>query len=821
MTDEAPVTPAGPATNGQDRAAGGPGRGGTLDSQVPAAGAAGGEPGARVLPRPPADRRRVLKKMALTASALGVVLALLSLPFVGAVGLFAKGSADHFLGLPNELITPPLPQSSTILASDGSVIATLRGAENRIVVPGSDIPKIMLEAIVSIEDARFYEHGGVDPQGVVRAALRNSEAGGVAQGGSTLTQQYVKNVLLQNARTTQEREVAAGDSLDRKIQELRYALDIEKRFSKDEILERYLNIAYFGDGAYGVGTAAEHYFGVPISRVTLEQAALLAGLVQSPSRYNPAAHPQAATVRRNTVLDKMAENEYISPTQADAAKQMPLNVVPAPPPAADSCETSTAPFFCDYVRSQLRASPALGTTVEERNRRIYEGGLVIRTTLDPLVQQAAQDAVSSTIAPDNRVSATEVVIQPGTGNILAMAVNRVYGSNTGLNQTVLPLPTNATFQPGSTFKTFVLATAIEQGYGTSTAFYSPSCYVSSKFPLDRGEGDCAKGFSNSDPAEAGIYDIPRGTWDSVNTFYVQLAEKTGIGPVLAMAKRLGVVPPKADKIGPTDGATAIGGGQYMYVSPLQMADAYATIAGGGLRCAPRFATGAMDSSKDPIDIARPPQCEQVLAKGVADTVTSVLAGVPINGTGTNAAIGRPSAGKTGTTDEYSAAWYIGFTPQMTAAVSVGDPTGAEAHPLRNVVADGRTWPRVFGGDLPAIIWGKSMRAALANQPVVALPGADPTVARGTKGGLQNTPPPRPAPTPAAGLGDTLQNLGQQLLPGVFGQPQARSAPLGGQNGTQPTTPNGQNGGGSQNSPGSQNGGGQPNGGQNGQNQGGR
>ncbi|WP_131769647.1 transglycosylase domain-containing protein, partial [Candidatus Protofrankia californiensis] len=330
------------------------------------------------------DRRDLLTRLGVIACAAGVGLALLLLPVIGAIGLFAKSSADHYLSLPAELITPPLPESSRILAADGSLIATLRGEENRTVVDGKAIPAVMRQAIVSIEDARFYSHGGVDVKGVVRAALRNSEAGDVQQGASTLTQQYVKNVLLQNARTRQQREEAAGTSLERKIQEARYAVALENKITKDEILERYLNIAYFGNGNYGVGTAAQNYFHVGVADLTLPQAALLAGLVQSPSLYDPVNHPDAARARRDVVLDRTAALGHITLAAADAAKTTPVTVVRAGAAAAqDSCETSSASFFCDFVRSQLLADPALGTTEAERARRLHEGGLVIRTTLQP------------------------------------------------------------------------------------------------------------------------------------------------------------------------------------------------------------------------------------------------------------------------------------------------------------------------------------------------------------------------------------------------------------------------------------------------------
>jgi len=708
--------------------------------------------------------RRTITRAVLTATAAGVVLALLMFPLVGGVGLFAKSSADHFLDLPSDLVTPPLPQSSRILAADGSQIALLKGSTNRIVVGQNDIPAVMRHAIVDIEDERFYQHGGVDLRGIARAALRNSESGDVTQGGSTLTQQYVKNVLLQSARTPEQRAQAAGSSLDRKLQEARYAVALEQRLSKDEILTRYLNIAYFGDGAYGIGTAAEHYFGVSVRDLTLPQAALLAGLVQSPSRYDPVRFPKVASDRRNTVLDHMRSVGDISATEASSAQASPLGLHVTREASTDSCETSTAQFFCDYVRTQLLADPALGATADERAQRVYEGGLVIHTTLVPTVQAAAQDAINSVVGTQSQVAAAQVILQPGTGNILAMAVNRYYGSNTALNQTKVNLITTPVFQPGSTFKAFTLAAALEQGYGLNTAFYSPSCYVSKKFPVGRaGGGDCANGYSNSDPAEGGVYDMSKATWDSVNTYFIQLEEKVGVPAVVDAAERLGVPKARLADVDPSLGTLTIGA---KIVSPLDMATAYATLAAHGVRCQPRFAASATDPSGQTVDIATPPQCEQTISPAVADTETSILQGVLTQGTGyPNAArIGRVAAGKTGTMDDFYSAWFVGYTPQMVSAVAMGNPNGPTSHPLVGIVADGRSWPKgVFGGDLPAIIWGQTMHNALAGTPVEQFRPADPKTARGTRGGLLSTPPPTTAPPLPTGL------PGVSLPPGV-GQP---------------------------------------------------
>ncbi|HMA47505.1 MAG TPA: penicillin-binding transpeptidase domain-containing protein, partial [Frankiaceae bacterium] len=412
-------------------------------------------------------------------------------------------------------------------------------------------------------------------------------------------------------------------------------------------------------------------------------------------------------------------------------------VVRTPPPSIpDACEASSAPFFCDYVRRGLRADPALGTTQEERDRRVYQGGLTISTTLDPAVQAAAQQAVDQTVPRDNRVAAVEVVVQPGTGNVLAMAVNRGYGGDPARGQTKQPLPTTAAFQPGSTFKIFTLAAALEQGYGTGTSFFAPACYVSPLYRIGGGSGrqdggGCADGFSNADPGEAGVYDMARGTWLSVNTYFIQLEERVGVRAVADMAVRLGVPAARLAGVGPNDGSLTIG---TRVVSPLDMATAYATVAAHGLRCAPRWATSATDGNRRPLKLAAPPPCQQVLPARVADTVTSVLEGVVTQGTGKNAAIGRPAAGKTGTTEGYSSAWYVGYTPDLVAAVEVGDPRGPVRYPLRDVTAAGQTYAQVYGGDLPALIWSRSIAQALADRPVTDFAAADPSVAAGTRGG---------------------------------------------------------------------------------------
>ncbi len=740
---------------------------------------------------PPTVRGSHVVRLALYSVLAGLVLAGITFPAVGALGVFSKASSDHFVALPSNLVTPPLSENSRILAADGQTIATLRGATDRVYAPLSTIPPIMQKAIVDIEDSRFYSHGGVDVKGMLRAAVHDSSSDEGQQGGSTLTQQYVKNVLLQQATTSQERENAAGDSLARKLQEARYAVALEKKLTKQQILERYLNISYFGDGAYGIGTASQHYFGRSVKLLTLPQAALLAGLVQSPSAYDPFTDPTTARTRRNIVLDRMAQLDTITTAEATAAKAAPLGVRKAAPAVqVDSCQSSAAPFFCDYVRTQLLADPKLGATLQARQHTLYEGGLTIRTTLDLSVQNAVQATVNQVIDPANRVSGSEVVIQPGTGNILAMAVNRYYGTNTAGGQTKVNLATTPSFYPGSTFKAFTLATALEQGYGESTSFYSPYCLdtqeITQAFPRGNSPVNCQDGFKNDTKGEAGVYDLSKATWDSVNTYYVQLEAKVGVPAVVDMAERVGL-PAKLMREGGIPGQPPVQSayGEFtlgaVFMDPLDMADAYATFAAHGLRCAPRYIASATDSAGQALAVATAPQCKQAVAPGIADTVTSILTGVVTQGTGNPnaAAIGRPAAGKTGTNDNYASAWFVGYTPQMAAAVAVGDPRGQSGYPLTNVVADGRTWsPGVYGGDLPAIIFGQSMKAALTNQPVEQFAPADPTVVQGTKGGLLSSPPPSTAtPTPTAGAsgapgatatpnpGITLPGIGPILPPG--------------------------------------------------------
>ncbi len=699
----------------------------------------------------------------------GLLMAVLALPLISGIGLGAKASADFFDNLPTQLVVPPLPQRSVILDADGNKIATLHGVEDRVSIPFSDIPVSMRNAIVAIEDRRFYEHHGVDYKGIIRAALTNQENGATTQGGSTLTQQYVKNVLLESATTPAERKAATDRSVQRKLREARYALSLERKLTKDQILTNYLNIANFGDGAYGVEAAAEHYFNIHAKQLNVVQAATLAGIVNSPTADDPKLHPKAAIDRRNLVLSQMVVAKYMNKATEKFAKSFPLGLSTAYKPTSDGCEAAgSAAFFCDYVRTTLLNDPKFGATSEDRERRLFDGGLTIRTSIDPKTQAQAQNAVDTIIPPGGRVATAIVVIQPGTGNVLAMAVNRVYGDTTDhlpvygtVNGKVVEskdrvhtkfnyATSHPGYQPGSTFKVFTLAAALEKGLSTSTSFFSPSCVYLTNFGPNPTGGyqQCIAdvptalggqlppfgvGYQNSDPAESRVYGMADATAGSVNTYFVQLEKKVGLAPIRDMAQRLGVKSPTldipADELG---GSLTLGSYE---VSPLDMATAYATLDAHGLRCYPKPVLSMTVGGK-PVAYTPTPKCQQVLKPAIADTVTNLLEGVITGGTGSNnGQIGRPAAGKTGTTNSNYDAWFDGYIPQLAAAVWVGDSRSPTKYPLRvtattpdGVVTNGNPpWPQyteVFGGDLPTKIWANFMIAASANLPVEQFPPAD-------------------------------------------------------------------------------------------------
>jgi membrane peptidoglycan carboxypeptidase len=667
--------------------------------------------------------------------AAGLVFAAILLPFVGGLGAFARTATDSFSDLPSVLKAPPPPQRTRVVAKDGSTIATFY-AQNRVVVPLSEISTPMQKAIVAIEDARFFEHGAIDLKGTLRAAATDVNSGGAVQGGSTLTQQYVKNVLLYSA----DDKSATSDSISRKLREARYAIGVEKRLTKDEILSRYLNLVYFGEGAYGVEAAARRYFGVHAADLNLTQSALLAGLVQSPTVYDPIRHKSAAVARRATVLKQMAKVHDITPTAADDLSKAPLGLHPIR--VGDGCGSSAAPFFCDYVHRQLLADKTLGRTKAARERALMTGGLTIQTTLDPQAQQAAQHAVDSVVPPGSRIATATVSVEPGDGGVKAMAVDRPYGSKAKKNQTTvnLALGGSSGFQAGSTFKMFTLAAALAKHVPLSQTFYSPPQVHLSGFhgchhtPL----GSWAP--KNAEDGEGGTIGLVRATWESVNTYFAQLERKVGVCAPWRLAKKMGIT--EITTGGPPSQVPAFTLGSDD-TSPLQVSAAYATLPAEGRYCKP-YSVSKISVPSGRVLENNHPDCHRVMSTHTAQVATSILRGV-IDGpdsarTGASATIGRPAAGKTGTTDSFDAAWFTGFTPQLATSVWVGDPRGGTSHPLTNLRVGGRFYSHVYGADLPASVWKATMLGALSGEPELNFSGLASSVAQ------DYTLLPKPAPT---------------------------------------------------------------------------
>lgn len=653
----------------------------------------------------------------LAAVVAGLLLAMMAVPFVGGVGVVTRDVVKNFENLPEALSTPPLPQRSIILASDGSILATLY-YQNRVEVPIESISPYMRQAIVAIEDARFLDHNGVDFRGVVRSLTANVESGAIEQGSSTLTMQYVKNVLVNQATSAEELDSARGDTAARKLREIRYALGLEKIFTKGEILERYLNIAYFGAGAYGVEAASRRYFSKPAAELNLAEAATLAGIVQQPTAYDPLRNPDLTTARRNVVLKRMADLGFVSQDEADRAALVSMKQLLRPTRTTNGCTSSYAPYFCDYVVRTIRQDPAFGDSPEEREAFLRRGGYTIRTTLDPKAQNGATETLANYIPvrdPSKRAAAITMV-EPGTGHVIAMAQNREWGTE-GRGKTTYNYNVDQAMggtigmQAGSTFKIFALAAALEDGISPFEYIpaYSPKTFTDFTNCTD---GSAYAPVTVRNSTTSGTLDMARATAYSTNTYFMTIEERTGICRVADIAESMGVRLGNGDPLlrVPT---LAIG---TLEVTPLAMANAYATLAAHGVYCKPVVILDIRDREGNPLPHPDG-DCTRVLKRDVADTVTVMLNGV-VNGsipgrTGAAMALDqRQVAGKTGTTNESAAVWFAGFTPQLAAAVWVGDPRGGYAYPMKQVTINGRYYSQVFGGTLPGPIWRDSMEIAL-------------------------------------------------------------------------------------------------------------
>lgn len=587
---------------------------------------------------------------------------------------------------------PSLPETTFLFSRTGERIAQLPGPEHRIVVELDELPGHLVEAVVAAEDEGFFDHGGIDARAIVRAALTDLGRGELVEGGSTITQQYVKNVF-----TGAERTFA------RKLEEAALAIELERRWTKEEILEAYLNTIAFGRRAYGVEAASRMYFGVPASRLGVRQSALLAGLIAGPTRYDPVRRPTRAERRRNYVLARMSDAGALSSERAQRLSARPLGVDLHP------VEFSEAPYFTDVVERFLSDRYGSG--------RASSGGLRVKTTLDMRWQRAAERAVRNALGEPGDPSAALVAIDPRSGEIRALVGGRNW------NRLEFNLATQAERQTGSAFKPFVLAAALEAGISPLSLMTGPS-----QLTID--DPRCS---TNGEPWEVGNYSdagfgtmsVADGLARSVNTMYAQLALEVGPERVAAVAERMGIEGPLAPVC-----SIALGVEE---VTPLEMTSAFATIAAGGIHREPTPVRAVREDGERlerPIDR----RGTEAISPRDAAVLTWAMRGVVERGTGTAAALpGRPVAGKTGTSQEYANAWFCGFVPQLAACVWVGHPEGNV--PMAGVAG----LSGVTGGSIPAGIWQEFMLAATARMKVLEFPEPD-------LSGYRFLPPP-PMPDP--------------------------------------------------------------------------
>ena len=671
--------------------------------------------------------------LAALSVAAGLLVGGMALTVTGMAGIATRDAAATFNNLPVPDVSQ-LPARSEILDGRGRLIACYSPNHiYRVPVTYNQIAPSMREAIVAIEDSRFYQHGAIDVHGTMRAIVSDL-TGGPVQGGSTLAQQYVKNALLLTAANRAEQQAAAADDLARKIRELRIAANVEHALTPDQLLAAYLNVAYFANEAYGIEVAAERYFGRTAGTLTLPQSAMLAGMVQNPALFNPVANPAAATRRRNVVLGRMAQLGYITRATAASASREPAGVDFRPQSLAEGCSSAaptSAAWFCDYVLAELRTNPAYKTAWQDLNTT---GGLKIYTTLNPQDQTAAQDAVNYMVpAPPSAYNpgqnaAAEVLIQPGTGAVEAIAVDRPYGVARGQDSIDYAVDTpqdgGLGVQSGSSSKLFTLITALKRGipFGYSMSVSSPAVvrhyYNCSRKPAG------AFPVANAEGGGHGTYSLYTGTTKSINVFYAKLEQRVGLcsvvrtavsmgdhradgGPLLKSAGQPGTPgyqPPADDVPSFTLGSVD--------VSPMTMAAAYASVAAGGVYCRPVAvaritAPGAGAAAVRQLPVASA-GCHRVFSAAVAAAATYILRGVLTSGTAKGDSVTRsggavPQAGKTGTANSYDFAAFGGYTPKLAGFVSEFNPAGPVGHPL---VGNDSCYRAAGGGkDCPGSIEG--------------------------------------------------------------------------------------------------------------------
>lgn len=664
-----------------------------------------------------------------TAMVMGLLAAGLMIPAVGATGSAAKSGVEMFDSLPGDFTSLPLSQQSRILDAKGNVITTPQD-ENRILVKLKDVAPIMQKAQIAIEDSRFYEHGGADLRGISRAVVSNLQ-GGDTQGASTLTQQFVKITLQENALRNNDEDAAkaaVAQTYTRKLQELKYAIALEQQLTKEQILEGYLNLVYYGDLAYGVEAAAQHYFSTSAKKLTLGQAALLAGLVQNPSRTDPVNFPEKAQVRRDIVLDRMYSLGMISAQDLKANKAVPVKKMLKITYPKSTCARSTQPYFCNYVLAFLKQMPELGKSEPERVKMINQGGLTIQTTLDPDVQKMALQQVSKRVPIGNEegIGSAASIVEPGTGKVLAMVQNTKYPTSSkdkGKSFTQVNWNVDQRFggengfQFGSAAKMYAIVTALQSGIPVNGTI--PSKFATTKKPAvytpSEMKGRCRSGTNwevrNDETIGGRPIPFKTATARSINTAFASLVLKLGTDRVQKTMTTMGMHQGNGKEIECYPAVVTLGAND---TTPLTIASSYATLAADGKYCAPNPILSITTNGKKPLKITNE-NCKQVISPDVARGATALLKNVITAGTGRGASLdSRPAAGKTGTTDNNVESWFVGYTAQLATAVWVGTPYTQKR--MSNLNLGGQYYKEVFGGTISAPIWQAIMERASEGMP---------------------------------------------------------------------------------------------------------